>query len=196
MGYSPLSITSKISSFILMASWLSSARASIRDLARSFHTLMRQSCEQLANNSSPPERVIERTWKPSRNFIQCCAFDSNLLLPYMLISLFLAMSQMYSADCNVGAPGPDTASQKVNKAQVAVSGWPPICCMMHLKLDLMAWGPDLAKTNTIKNLSCMGRGRVVITVCPSLCWDDSYYSLIALTWNSNCIEVGGHLQAS
>lgn len=54
-----------------MMVWSSSEQASVPDLARSLHTLIRQSWEQLANNSSPPEWIRERTgnWKstPSLN---------------------------------------------------------------------------------------------------------------------------------
>lgn len=63
---SPPSFTAKTSSFILMTASASSAGASVPALAHSLHTLMRQSCEQLANNSSPPEWIREKTWTPSR----------------------------------------------------------------------------------------------------------------------------------
>lgn len=43
----------------------------------------------------------------------------------------------------------------------------------------------------------MGREGGVITVCLSLFRDDSYYLLISITYNSNCVEVGvAHLQPS
>lgn len=160
-----------------MTSWSSSRRASVRHLARSFHTLMRQSCEQLANNSSPPEGVIERTWKPSRDFIQSSAFDSdsNPLFSDTLLNLILATSlsrtgrrwrSQYDSRRRLGA-----ASQVENKAHDPVSEYPPICCMMHFKLNLTAYGPDLAKINMIKkDLLQMGRGSGVIT-CGIRCFE-------------------------
>lgn len=70
LAHSPLSFTSKTSSFILMTVWSSSVWVSVPDLAQSLHTLMRESCEQLANNSSSPE------WDMERENLKICSLRS------------------------------------------------------------------------------------------------------------------------
>lgn len=166
-----------------MTSWSSSRRASVRHLARSFHTLMRQSCEQLANNSSPPEGVIERTWKPSRDFIQSSAFDSDSNpLFSTLLNLILATSlsrtgrrwrSHYDSRRRLGA-----ASQVENKAHDPVSEYPPICCMMHFN---GLW-PRLSQDKHDKKRSpSNGKRKWCNNLWHPLFRDNSYYLFISLT---------------
>lgn len=101
MAHSPLSFTSKMSSFILMMLWLSSAWVSVPDLAHSLHTLMRESCEQLANNSSPPEWVRVKNPKTFTTKLLCVFCKISYCRIYPHFASFYLIRSCPSMKCVV-----------------------------------------------------------------------------------------------